>query len=276
MQSSTNPMTNFECVGYFHQVFGHPKYDTLQTNVLTENPKLVQLRINLICEEVRELEEAIRDNDMVEVIDALGDILYVVYGAGHAFGINLDHVFKYAHANNKSVLCPIMPMTKHATYTPGSNFQYCCRLREAMGYRAQPCFQKNIVLENPELVYMHFGFIRSNYLRFKIACSTNNIVEVINSLGDLLFATYSMGHSIGVNLDAAFKIVHESNMTKVCRTEQEALDTIEHYKTLQGFETTNVGYRPSASGPYYAMYNRDTGKILKSKYFSEPDFTQIM
>ncbi len=164
MYQSTNP-TNFESVGEFHETFGHPKPATLQKNILVDNPKLAQFRLSLIQEEFNELAAAVNENNMDEVIDALSDILYVVYGMGQAFGINLDK---------------------------------------------------------------------------------------------------------------AFKIVHASNMSKLCKNETEAKETIEYYKTLAGFENVNVGYRAASDGKHFVIYNVDTGKILKSKYFTLPNFNEML
>lgn len=157
--------SNFQKVGEFHKIFGHPKKDVLQKDILTEDPKLVNFRISLIEEEFNELKNAINNNDMVEVIDGLCDLLYVIYGTGQAFGIDLDK---------------------------------------------------------------------------------------------------------------AFDIVHKSNMSKLCHTEEEAKETIEYYKTLPGFENMNIKYRPSENGDFYIVYNSETGKILKSKYFNHPNFSSIL
>lgn len=97
--------TNFEKVGEFHSVFGHPKHDEVQHDVFDKNEKLVKLRIALIREELEELEEACNNHDMVEVADALSDILYVTYGAGHAFGINLDDTFAEVQRSNMTKTC---------------------------------------------------------------------------------------------------------------------------------------------------------------------------
>ena len=97
--------TNFDKVCTFNKVFGLPHNDNLQKNVFTENPKLVKLRLDLITEEVKELEEAIQNHDMKEVIDALSDILYVVYGAGSSFGIDLNKSFDIVHDSNMSKSC---------------------------------------------------------------------------------------------------------------------------------------------------------------------------
>ena len=82
-------MTNFEKVGIFMKTFGQE----IKSKSELSNEKINKLRINLIEEELEELKLAINQNNIKEVADALTDILYVTYGAGHAFGINLDQCF---------------------------------------------------------------------------------------------------------------------------------------------------------------------------------------
>ena len=93
-------MTNFEKVGVFMKTFGQEVKD--KSAFGTE--KINQLRLNLIKEELEELREAMENKDLVEVADALTDILYVTYGAGHAFGINLDKCFNEVQNSNMSKL----------------------------------------------------------------------------------------------------------------------------------------------------------------------------
>lgn len=97
--------TNFEKVIDFNHNAGIAVADTPRSNVFTEDPKLVAYRLALIEEEVGELRDAIRDNNFTEVIDALSDILYVVYGAGASFGINLDQTYDIVHRSNMSKFC---------------------------------------------------------------------------------------------------------------------------------------------------------------------------
>ena len=97
--------TNFFKVSHFNKIFGVDRSDTPKPNIFTENPKLVSLRLGLIQEEVRELEEAIQNHDFKEVVDALADILYVVYGAGDSFGVNLDDAYQIVHSSNMTKLC---------------------------------------------------------------------------------------------------------------------------------------------------------------------------
>ena len=93
-------MTNFERVRKFMETFGQEIKEKAQF----PNEKITSLRHDLIKEELDELKEAIENNDIKEVADALTDILYVTYGAGHAFGINLDKCFEEVQNSNMSKL----------------------------------------------------------------------------------------------------------------------------------------------------------------------------
>ena len=93
-------MTNFNKVGVFMKTFGQE----IKNKPSFSTKKINQLRISLIQEELDELKEAMANNDLLEVADALTDILYVTYGAGHAFGINLDECFEEVQSSNMSKL----------------------------------------------------------------------------------------------------------------------------------------------------------------------------
>ena len=93
-------MTNFERVKKFMETFGQE----IREKAEFPSDKIVSLRHDLINEELNELKEAINNKDIKEVADALTDILYVTYGAGHAFGINLDKCFQEVQNSNMSKL----------------------------------------------------------------------------------------------------------------------------------------------------------------------------
>ena len=93
-------MSNFSKVGIFMKTFGQE----VKVNPSFSNDKINRLRLNLISEELDELKDAMNKKDLVEVADALTDILYVTYGAGHAFGINLDKCFDEVQNSNMSKL----------------------------------------------------------------------------------------------------------------------------------------------------------------------------
>lgn len=92
--------TNFERVEQFMRTFEQE----VRTSPELPEVSVQGLRLKLIKEELEELEDALFDNDIVEVADALTDLLYVVYGAGHAFGIDLDACFAEVHRSNMSKL----------------------------------------------------------------------------------------------------------------------------------------------------------------------------
>ena len=93
-------MSNFNKVGTFMKTFGQE----VKTKPSFSTDKINKLRIDLIKEELDELQEAMKNNDLLEVADALTDILYVTYGAGHAFGIDLDKCFDEVQKSNMSKL----------------------------------------------------------------------------------------------------------------------------------------------------------------------------
>ena len=98
----TGEGTNFELVGDFMEAFGQdvqfePTWPDFNTR---------ELRLELIQEELEELSDAVADRDMIQIADALTDLLYVVYGAGHSFGLDLDECFLEVHSSNMSKLGP--------------------------------------------------------------------------------------------------------------------------------------------------------------------------
>jgi predicted HAD superfamily Cof-like phosphohydrolase len=93
-------MSNFDKVGTFMKTFGQE----VKTKPSFSSDKINNLRIDLIKEELDELQVAMKNNDLLEVADALTDILYVTYGAGHAFGIDLDKCFDEVQNSNMSKL----------------------------------------------------------------------------------------------------------------------------------------------------------------------------
>ena len=93
-------MSNFNKVGTFMKTFGQE----VKAKPSFSTDKINKLRIDLIKEELQELTEAMNNKDLLEVADALTDILYVTYGAGHAFGIDLDNCFDEVQNSNMSKL----------------------------------------------------------------------------------------------------------------------------------------------------------------------------
>ena len=93
-------MSNFSKVGIFMKTFGQD----VKNKPSFSTDKINKLRLDLIKEELSELTDAMNNKDLLEVADALTDILYVTYGAGHAFGIDLDKCFNEVQSSNMSKL----------------------------------------------------------------------------------------------------------------------------------------------------------------------------
>ena len=93
-------MSNFSKVGVFMKTFGQE----VKNKPSFSSDKINKLRVDLIKEELEEFTEAMKNKDLLEVADALTDILYVTYGAGHAFGIDLDKCFDEVQNSNMSKL----------------------------------------------------------------------------------------------------------------------------------------------------------------------------
>ena len=93
-------MSNFNKVKDFMSIYGQE----IKNNAEFPDEKIIELRLKLIQEELNEFKEALKNRDIIEVADALTDILYVTYGAGHSFGINLDKCFDEVQRSNMSKL----------------------------------------------------------------------------------------------------------------------------------------------------------------------------
>merc|ERR1719271_977434 len=291
---------------------------------------------------------------MVETIDALGDILYVVYGAGAAFGINLDQAFDLIHKSNMTKLCTTEEEAKETVewykrnYTPGGKYPYdrlspdgkyfvpfnasTGKILKSVNYspvkfdsilQEKPVaegstvagdldvsvsdssapestnfekvteeFMKNMgqkVFDKPQMdifdadpktVDLRLKLIKEEVQELADAMKEKDMVETIDALGDILYVVYGAGGAFGINLDQAFDLIHKSNMTKLCKTEEEAKETVEWYKknyTPDGkYPYDKPEYRLSPDGKYFVPFNASTGKILKSVNYSPVKFDSIL
>jgi len=112
-----------------------------------------------------------------------------------------------------------------------------------------------------------------------MAVSEKNYIETIDALGDILYVVYGMGASIGVDLDEAFRLIHESNMSKLCSTEEEAIETVDWYTKNYNPETLpydSPAYRLSDDGKFWVVYNKSSGKILKSINYHPVDLKPLL
>tara|TARA_B110000495_G_C23022839_1_gene607140 strand:+ start:1158 stop:2021 length:864 start_codon:yes stop_codon:yes gene_type:complete len=266
--------TNFEKVSEFNTCFGLPHFNTLQTTLFadtptTENLKLINLRIDLCIEEIEELNEAFDTKNFIEVIDALTDELYVLYGAGSSFGIDLDAEFKKKiyelYSCEQDISLKRMTNYDLLRYKieHGNKLDYIPLTIQKDLFNA-PILDKIIDLKN-----------NINNLVEKLNATKTNLQKNIELLILLLIDTYKMGIYLGINLNKSFDIVHRSNMSKLCKTEEEAEKTVQWYTDNDGrYDTPD--YRKSDNNQYWVVYNKSSGKILKSINYTPANFDSLL
>ncbi|MEM0354172.1 MAG: nucleoside triphosphate pyrophosphohydrolase family protein [Thermoplasmata archaeon] len=162
------------------------------------------------------------------------------------------------------------------TQFPCSNYERVREFHQVFDHPHPESLQKDIFEKDPKLIQFRLSLIEEEFNELKRATDEKNMEGVIDALADLLYVTYGMGVALGIDLDRAFKIVHESNMSKLCHSEQEAMETIEYYNNIPEFSSIDVKYRPSLDGNHLVIYNAITGKILKSKYYTPPNFEEML
>lgn len=253
--------TNYDKVVDFNKCFGSVVSDVLNKSLFETNPKLVDLKYGLIDEEINELVEAYNNDDIVEIIDALSDIKYVLHGMAAAFGINMDISFKqYLH-----VFVTYVKNYEDTNFNIINNhYNFNRDVKEYKDNIKSIDFKKNLDVL--------IDIIQSINNEISTIIQSSNIDSLRITLCKLLYFVNKMGSYIGVNLDESFKIVHDSNMSKVCETEELAKQTVAWYLSNDDrYKSPN--YRESEYG--WIVYNEDTGKILKSINYIPADFTSL-
>ena len=193
-------------------------------------------------------------------MDALCDIKYVLYGMSAAFGINSDVEFKkyLRHTCDNS---------------DNSDFEMVKNLNNDLSYNVK---NYNDNLKNTKfkhIIYKIMSNIRLINLNLKKATNNAKFDIMLQEFNVLLYYINLMGITIGINLDDAFNIVHSSNMSKVCPSEELAKETVAWYFTNdERYKTPD--YRKSEYG--WVVFNKDTGKILKSIKYTPADFSTLL
>lgn len=126
------------------------------------------------------------------------------------------------------------------------------------------CGQTEITrdLADQNLALFRLALIEEEVGELKAAIAAKDRTEVVDALADILYVVYGAAKTFDVDIDAAFAVVHASNMSKFCTSEAEAIETVEYYGSVMA----ETGYRQPKyrkQGDLYVVYNADTGKILK-------------
>ena len=253
-------MTQYQKVRDFNVAFGVNIHEPFNISSIIEHTDLAKLRFNLIEEEILELNDAIKDNDKKEIIDALADILYVVWGVGVSFGLNMDEEYKnYLHLLNITNL--------------------------PFDFENKSMYENTTILSGPIIQNKNDEMKILFYSTLNIRRSLNIPIDNVNnkrhmeSLGynlcDLVFKVYKFVEKRQININKAFDIVHDSNMSKLCDTEEIAIKTVQWYYE-NDIVYDSPAYRKSDLGEYYVVFNESTGKILKSIHYTPANFDCIL
>jgi len=120
--------------------------------------------------------------------------------------------------------------------------------------------EKSYDLSDEKLKNFRLSLIEEELSELKEALKNNDRVETLDAIIDLIYVVVGAGIAFDMDLDKAFKIVHDSNMSKFCKSEEEAIKTVEFYKNSTIYDS--VSYRKYKD--FWIVYNKSTGKILKS------------
>lgn len=156
-----------------------------------------------------------------------------------------------------------------------SNFEkVSLEFNTAFGVKNYTSPQPNIFDADPAFVKYRLSLIEEEVDELKEAIKNKDFVETIDALSDIMYVTLGFFSGIGINADEAFSLVHKSNMSKLCYTEEEAIETVEFYKKDGRYDSP--AYRLSPDGMFYVVFNQSTSKILKSINYKPVSFDSLL
>jgi len=233
----------------FHEVFGHSVQTELQKVAFEQSSDLTLFRISLINEEINELLDAYKNDDIVEVVDALADILYVVYGAGLVFGIPFD------------IECTAYPASSNSNSNSSPS--------PILTLQSQKEVLDNIIINDTDTSLVKLlEHLKYTTVNRDIGVFQNILYNIVNKV-------YEIAAQLHVPIDVFFDEVHRSNMTKVCADEQLAIDTVAWYRENEK-RYNDPCYRASICGKYYVIYDKTTSKILKSIKYEKATIAELL
>ena len=279
--------------GYYENELGHIRVDAFQNirpQLFTESPKIIQLRLDLIKEEIGELNQAITDNDFIETRDALADILYVVYGMADVLGIDIDTVFKDQITNSvipntHERFMEVLAKYSNEGIDPArpiglTNFNWVQVYLDV--YPAQFLELDNWAqLTKQNILTIILVKINSTYNLLEKTCHSDKpknrdaFYDSALYISQLLKWVYCYSEIATIKSDCDFAIVHDSNMSKLCDTEADAQATVADYAAKFA-----AGTSPYDSPYYYELpklgkwivKNKSTGKALKNIKYCKVQF----
>lgn len=125
------------------------------------------------------------------------------------------------------------------------------------------------LFKDEKLVNLRMKLIQEEWEELQEAVRNKDIVEALDAILDMHYVLSGFCISAGLDEDRGFELVHQSNMSKLCDTEQQAKDSVEWYKETR--PEFDAGYRKTKDGTKWMVYDKLSGKVLKNKYYKEVD-----
>lgn len=256
------------CVSEFNYLFGVINYNYNPSNTIIfpnlfdknsneYNETQVKLRFNLIKEESFELIDSIEKKDVIEIIDALADILYVVSGAKVYFNLPNDIINSRLQNDNLDKI-----KIKISESDSPLNAEFVNLILQSIRENEYVFNEFKDKLGNLVLLLQNLTeFILNQYDTF----DPQFIFDYSNILDDIVYLVFEISKFIKIDIMEIFMIVHKSNMTKVCLDETTAIETIQWYKQNE-LRYLNPTFRTIElnNNIFWIIYDQDTKKILKS------------
>jgi predicted HAD superfamily Cof-like phosphohydrolase len=157
-----------------------------------------------------------------------------------------------------------------------TNFQKVVEFNKAFGVQTNTTPQLDIFDKDPKFVESRLALIREEFNETVDAIKNKDFTEMTDGLVDLLVVTYGMCANLGIDADKCFEIVNQSNMSKLCYTEDIAIESVRRYKEEVPQRYDSPAYKKSNCGKYFVVYNQSSNKILKSYLYTPANFTELL
>lgn len=157
-----------------------------------------------------------------------------------------------------------------------SNFQKVVEFNKAFGVKTNTTIQHDIFDKDPKLVQYRLDLIEEEVDEFRQAIKEKNMTEILDSISDILYVVYGAATAFGFDADQTFQIVQDSNMSKLCKTEEDAVETVRLYQIEIPQRYDSPAYRRSDDGIHWVVYNHSTMKILKNYLYTPANFKTVL
>ena len=214
-------VTDFRDVVYFNQQFGVLSNDWcgVPVDLFDQEGTKVHDAMQLVREELQELEEAVKQRDYLQTADALIDSLYVVYGLGAKCGFDMDPAWSDMY---RQLDLP----------TVDPNPEY------------------------PVVVKLALSLIREQMHQLETVVRHRQLDQLLTKLLLMVQAIHLAAANLGIDMKLGFRLVHQHNLSKLCRTEAEAQQSVEHYRQSARYQAPH--YRLAPNGSDWVVYDQIT------------------